>query len=84
LFLGFKAWRAETKSKNIFLLTALAGIIAWLVAGVVEYSFGDSEVTLILYAVVAYLLSQLNPFDELRAGPPASNTNPSKGFDRIP
>ncbi len=60
LYLGYQTWTREKLANDLLLLTALAAILAWMVAGLVEYSFGDSEVMLIAYIVVGYIFLRIN------------------------
>ena len=49
----------NSKLKNkecLVFFSALCALLAWLVAGVVEYNFGDSEVMLLVYLTIAIVL----------------------------
>ena len=49
----------QKNTKDILQLSAGSAILSWLVAGIVEYNFGDSEVLLLLFFTIAYSASSL-------------------------
>lgn len=51
---------ALTKSRSYFVVSSICGVIAWQVAGLVEYNMGDSEVMLLAYLTIALLLYKVN------------------------
>ncbi len=60
LILGYKTWKKEKLPNDLLLLTSLIAILSWMVAGLVEYSFGDSEVMLIVYFLISYIFLRIN------------------------
>jgi len=68
LSLGIFSWwlfetlkRAFSNSNNVLSQACGCALISWLVAGSVEYNFGDSEVLLVVFLMIAAIISIHGP-----------------------
>ena len=70
--------RAGIKNKNLLLISLGCGFVSWMLAGMVEYNFGDTEVILIVYLLMGLAVRESvvkkNYVPKILTGLPCSST----------